>query len=415
MNPPHPHLPDVTRKAGLSRLDTFLTQAGAPYAQRRNFDYGATAETGVSALSPFVRHRTILEPEIIAAVLTRHTLAASEKFIQEVFWRGYFKGWLEQRPEVWVRYKSAVIRQAKALEQDPSLARDFAKATSGHTGITCFDHWAQELVATGYLHNHARMWFASIWIFTLKLPWELGADFFYRHLMDGDPAANTCSWRWVAGLHTKGKTYLARASNIDKFTNSRFPDTQGLAAEAIPLTEPDLPPLIPFTPPICDLSGRNFGLIITQEDCHTESLTLPQPPTAILALTGVTARSVLPMGKLAGAIGPSAVEDAAKRAEDHFGISVTRYDGADWAASLSAWWTAHNLDTVATPYLPVGPVRTRLERALKATDTDIPLQHITRPYDRAVWPFATAGFFKVKKKIPNIINGLTLERDLFSC
>jgi deoxyribodipyrimidine photo-lyase len=65
----------------------------------------------------------------------------------------------------------------------------------------------QELVETGYLHNHARMWFASIWIFTLRLPWELGADFFLRHLLDGDAASNTLSWRWVAGLHTKGKHY----------------------------------------------------------------------------------------------------------------------------------------------------------------------------------------------------------------
>ncbi len=93
---------------------------------------------------------------------------------------------------------------------------------SGSTGIDCFDHWAQELADTGYLHNHARMWFASIWIFTLELPWQLGADFFLTRLLDADPAANTLSWRWVAGLHTPGKHYLARASNIEKFTLGRF-------------------------------------------------------------------------------------------------------------------------------------------------------------------------------------------------
>ena len=98
----------------------------------------------------------------------------------------------------------------------------------GATGIDCFDAWARELVATGYLHNHARMWFASIWIFTLRLPWELGADFFLRHLIDGDPASNTLSWRWVAGLQTAGKTYLATAENIARFTGGRFAP-QGLA------------------------------------------------------------------------------------------------------------------------------------------------------------------------------------------
>ena len=43
------------------------------------------------------------------------------------------------------------------------------------------------------------MWFASIWIFTLKLPWQKGAEFFLRELYDGDAASNTLSWRWVAG------------------------------------------------------------------------------------------------------------------------------------------------------------------------------------------------------------------------
>jgi deoxyribodipyrimidine photo-lyase len=66
------------------------------------------------------------------------------------------------------------------------------------------------------------MWFASIWIFTLGLPWRIGADFFYRHLLDGDAASNTLSWRWVAGLHTRGKAYAAESWNIEKFTGGRF-------------------------------------------------------------------------------------------------------------------------------------------------------------------------------------------------
>ena len=67
----------------------------------------------------------------------------------------------------------------------------------------------KELKETNYLHNHARMWFASIWIFTLDLPWQLGAEFFMKHLYDGDAASNTLGWRWVAGIQTQGKNYLA--------------------------------------------------------------------------------------------------------------------------------------------------------------------------------------------------------------
>jgi deoxyribodipyrimidine photo-lyase len=85
------------------------------------------------------------------------------------------------------------------------------RAVNGQTGLTCFESWVTELVETGYLHNHARMWFASIWILTLGLPWRLGAVFLYRHLLDGDAASNTLGWRWVAGLQTRGKPYPADA------------------------------------------------------------------------------------------------------------------------------------------------------------------------------------------------------------
>ena len=100
--------------------------------------------------------------------------------------------------------------------------KNYQNALIGNTGIDCFDFWVNELLEYGYLHNHARMWFASIWIHTLNLPWQLGADFFLKNLLDGDTASNTLSWRWVAGLHTQGKNYIATESNINKYTNNRF-------------------------------------------------------------------------------------------------------------------------------------------------------------------------------------------------
>ena len=77
------------------------------------------------------------------------------------------------------------------------------------TGIKCFEHWKEELLDTGYLHNHSRMWFASIWIFTLGYSWQSGANFFKNNLLDYCPASNTLGWRWVAGLQTIGKPYIA--------------------------------------------------------------------------------------------------------------------------------------------------------------------------------------------------------------
>ena len=91
------------------------------------------------------------------------------------------------------------------------------------------DRFARELIATGYLHNHARMWWASFWVHVERLPWELGADFFFRHLLDADPASNTLSWRWVAGLQTRGKSYLVRRSNLRRFADpSLLEDESGL-------------------------------------------------------------------------------------------------------------------------------------------------------------------------------------------
>jgi deoxyribodipyrimidine photo-lyase len=214
----------------------------------------------------------IVETDVLGQTLDRHSPSAAEKFVQEVFWRGYFKGWLEHRPEVWSRYRSAVTSQIRALDTDASLAQRYTEAVTGRTGIDCFDFWAQELRETHYLHNHARMWFASIWIFTLKLPWELGADFFYRHLLDGDAASNTCSWRWVGGLHTMGKTYLARPDNIETYTRGRFNPVGQLATQALPLTEPELGPRVPPQFDMPDLVGLRTGLLLTQEDCAPQSL-----------------------------------------------------------------------------------------------------------------------------------------------
>ena len=229
--PDHP----PTRTEALDRLRAFLPHAGRDYAARRNYDL--PGHPHVSLLSPYLRHRLITETEVLEATLARFSLSTAEKFVQEVFWRTYWKGWLEMRPGVWVDYRTGVRAALDRVQTEAGLRRDWEAACSGDTGIDAFDHWARELTATGYMHNHARMWFASIWIFTLRLPWQLGADFFLRHLLDGDPASNTLSWRWVAGLQTRGKHYLARPGNIARYTDGRF-EPVGLNIAAGPLDGP---------------------------------------------------------------------------------------------------------------------------------------------------------------------------------
>ena len=168
------------RSAALARLEAFVLHAGRRYASERNRDSGPGQRDNVSLLSPYLRHRVITEHEVLAAVLRQHSPQAAEKFIQEVFWRTYWKGWLQQRPQIWQAFLRERDADRARLEQSQDLRSALTAAEDGRTGIDGFDAWAWELVQTGYLHNHARMWFASIWIFTLRLPWTLGADFFHR-------------------------------------------------------------------------------------------------------------------------------------------------------------------------------------------------------------------------------------------
>ena len=217
------------RDLALEELKNFIPKAGKLYSLKRNYDLGPGRHKNISQLSKYFSRRILLETEVITATISAHGLNESKKFIQEVIWRSYWKGWLEMRPEVWKSYLFTKSMQTKDSA--------YLNAVSGKAGIECFDFWAKELTETGYLHNHARMWFASIWIFTLKLPWELGAEFFLDNLIDSDAASNTLSWRWVAGLQTKGKHYLATSKNIKKFTDGRFNPKGQLNESAEALSE----------------------------------------------------------------------------------------------------------------------------------------------------------------------------------
>ena len=389
-----------TRAAGLRRLEQFAARAGRYYANSRNYDFGRTQRRNVSVVSPWLRHRLITEEEILTRVLAAHGMKGADKFIQEVFWRTYYKGWLEQRPSVWESYQKNLLSCLRRLEIDTDLRATYRDAVSGQTGIDCFDHWTDELVNTGYLHNHARMWMASIWIFTLRLPWELGADLFLRHLLDGDPASNTLSWRWVAGLHTKGKTYLARPENIAKYTNGRF-HPKGLAKIAEPLIETCDHPRVAIPAPQAPPTGA-YLLLLTEEDmCGPDFL--PSSPAGALGLLATKGLSPQHLGSIPTAFAQSAMDTVLSP----FGGDIQAAD--DWSAPLIEAAQRAGVTTIATAHLPVGPSRARLDGAEPMLhDAGITLCRVMRPYDQISWPHAKAGFFGFSKKIPTILRELNL-------
>ncbi len=339
---------------------------------------------------------------MVEAAIAAHGAEGAEKFLQEVAWRGYFKGWLEHRPGIWTGYRDGLLADQSALDHDRVLRRELARAEEGQTGIACFDAWAQELVETGYLHNHARMWFASIWIFTLGLPWRLGADFFYRHLLDGDPASNTLSWRWVAGLHTRGKFYEAKAWNIAKFTGQRFvPRESDLAVvtQGLEQTEPEgLPPLSPLRRPAPVAPDLPSLVLMTEEDCGpwaVEGWTI----SGGVALAASHLRSAREVSEAVRAFEDGALADAGER----LGRDLPLERAGD-PQDLARWAKACGARQVVTGFVPQGPLRDWLNAAQPGLEAEgIALCEWQRSWDAALWPHATAGFFKVKKALPRIL------------
>jgi deoxyribodipyrimidine photo-lyase len=389
-----------TREAGLAKLAAFAPRAGRAYAGNRNVDRGPEDRSNISGLSPYIRRRMISEEEVVETVLRQHSFAAAEKFIQEVAWRTYWKGWLEMRPEMLGRFDTECMALNATLVDDGNLQRRWQQAIDGRTGIDCFDAWADELITYGWLHNHSRMWFASIWIFTLGLPWQLGADFFYKHLLDADPASNTLSWRWVAGLHTRGKHYVARAENIDRNTQGRFAPYGQLneQAEAMPEDAPAPAPLLrPYRPPVIE---ERVALLLTEEDLHPESLGIKANVAGIAILSSASDSD---RGGLATIFSDGALADAGSRAAKHFSASADMVQ----LDELTAW--AHNLGVtqLVTAHAPVGRIAHQLQRlAPLLAEQGVALVQVQRDWDLKLWPLATAGFFKLKTKLPKIAEGL---------
>ena len=388
-----------TRAQGLLGLERFLQHGINSYGQTRNYDYGSEDRSNVSSLSPWIKHRLISEPEILSIIRHQYSLKEADKYIQQVVWRTYFKGWLEHRPSVWASYKVELAQALDVLAQDSSVSKMYETALSGCSGIDCFDHWLQELQTTGYIHNHARLWFASIWIFTFKLPWELGANLFMSLLLDGDTASNTLSWRWVAGLHTPGKFYQATSENIAKFTNEKFAKTHGLTLNATSLEETMAHPITPlkFAPLEVD---NDYLLLVTADDCSPEVF-IDKAPAVTLGLLVSPDKGFFKQSSRVRDFYQGAVQDTVDRSR--LGGVVLQVE--DWLEPVLAAAGDNGLRTVVTPYAPVGKIADHLDILENALmPHGIELLRVKRGYDVNSWPHATKGFFAFKKKLPNILS-----------
>ena len=363
-------------------MNEFIENNLVNYSKLRNFDYGPDKRSNVSCLSPYVTHGVISEVELIKKSLNKYSFVKNEKFIQEIMWRTFWKGWMELRPDVWADY----LLELNQIKDKYKNDQDYKKAVEGSTEIQCFNEWVGELKENNYLHNHARMWFASIWIFTLELPWQLGAEFFMQHLYDGDPASNTLGWRWVAGIQTQGKNYLASEWNIKKFTDNRFKNIK-LKENASPKKVEKFYPILKkdFTNPDIE-EGKN--LLVFENSLSLElSELINNKFNKIKLITNQNQNRKIKLSEKTMNFKTQLFEDQKKRLKDK-SLECEILDVSE-------------IEDIADSYLLYPTVGETLDYIESKNFSEV--KFLYRKLDQFSWQNCYKGFFNFKNYIPKII------------
>ena len=378
------------KKDILDHLKLFSDKTILKYGKMRNFDFGKRSENYVSGLSPAISRRIISEKFVVDYILRKHKRPDVEVFINEVFWRSYWKGYLEHYPQLYADYLNDIVKLSKKKKTE-----EYESAIIGITQIDCFNYWVHELKTTGYLHNHARMWFASIWIFTLNLPWQLGANFFMQHLLDADIASNTLSWRWVAGLHTKGKNYIAFPGNIKKYTLEKFFPEFKLNVEKKSLRIKREYELIPLTFHE-KIEKRDINCVLIHENdlslseiSHFDYIIIQKEPSPNAARSELVSNYIL-----------DCLKDTFMRAKNKYKGKVFILDWFD-KISLNIFFDKNNIKDVSIAYPSRGNLKDSIEKLKK--ELHIQLHYSYSNWDKTIWPHCSKGFFKLKKEIPQIL------------
>ncbi len=278
-----------TLEAAQARLDAVNPQA---YARSRNAIDGA-----VTRLSPYLTHGLLTLPEAYQAIHARTPLEPQGKLVFEF-------GWREYHHHVWAHLGERIhgdlhpgLLDASAYAAE--LPEDVRQAA---TGIPAIDEAVRTLYATGYLHNHARMWLASYLVHIRKVHWHAGATWMIAHLLDGDLASNHLSWQWVAGTGST-KPYLFNADNVARYAPAHWHspgtviDTSYEALDAVarssksllprapsrlnPLAATDEPAVLAAPPAALGFTSPNADAVAGKDVWLVHAWSLGQPPAEV--------------------------------------------------------------------------------------------------------------------------------------
>ena len=225
----------------------------ATYARTRNALDGA-----VTGLSPYLTHGLLNLTDAARNISQRHPLQFEDKLVFEFGWREFFH-------HVWGHSADGGDAILKDMHGQTPWHGTYAAALppdirEGRTGVPAIDSAVRILYATGYLHNHARMWLASYVVHLRKVHWRAGADWLYGHLLDGDLPSNHLSWQWVAGTFSS-KPYLFNAENVRKYAPAQAQQAWDSSGTAIDQSYEAL-----------DAIARNRGNVGAEPGAHEKVL-----------------------------------------------------------------------------------------------------------------------------------------------
>ncbi|MFN5253887.1 MAG: FAD-binding domain-containing protein [Chitinophagaceae bacterium] len=183
------------------------------YAKTRNFINGQ-----ITYLSPYISRGVISTKQVMEKIIEKqYPYPAIEKIIQELAWREFFQ-------RVWQTKLEQIWDDLKQDQQEVVHHQMITSIQKANTGIESIDFAINGLYEKGYMHNHSRMYLASIACNIGKAHWIESSRWMYYHLLDGDIASNNCSWQWVAGAFSS-KKYYCNQENVNKYTFSKQQNT----------------------------------------------------------------------------------------------------------------------------------------------------------------------------------------------
>ena len=192
-------IPKAGEKNALDLFTKFLKNGIKGYDQNRN----RPDLEGTSKLSIPLRFGEI-HPRTILAEL--NDSKDHDTYRKEICWREFYAEVLATAPE----------SETQSLDQKWELMgwdleKDYKQKLKiwqeGKTGFPLVDAGMRQLKESGWMHNRVRMVVASFLVKDLHIHWRHGANWFMKHLLDGDIASNSHGWQWTAGCGTDASPY----------------------------------------------------------------------------------------------------------------------------------------------------------------------------------------------------------------